>query len=87
MGNPFGSESDMSRIDLDSKTLQASYFHKSNKVFFLLGKNHRSKYGKNRKNNNSNKIQDLEKEEAMKGLEKFANIANIAKLTRISLAS
>ena len=72
---------------LIAKLCKQVIFTKVTRFFFLLGKNHRSKYGKNRKNNNSNKVQDLEKEEAMKGLEKFANIANIAKLTRISLAS
>ena len=51
---------------------------------FLLAKNLRYQYDKNRKDNESNEIQDLEKEEAKKGLEMSAKIA---KGTRIFLAS
>ena len=50
------------------------------RIFFLLAKNTRDKYRKNKK---SNENQDLEKEEAKKGPEMSANIAKIEKVTRI----
>ena len=52
---------------------------KVTRIFYLLAKNTRDKYRKNR----TNKNQDLETEEAKKGPEMSANIAKIAKVTRI----
>ena len=43
--------------------------------FFLLAKNTRDKYRKNRNNKKSNKNQDFETEEAKRGPEMSANIA------------
>ena len=43
--------------------------------FFLLAKNTRDKYRKNRNNKKSNKNQDRETEEAKRGPEMSANIA------------
>ena len=43
--------------------------------FFLLAKNTRDKYRKNRNNKKSNKNQDLETEEAKRGPEMSAMIA------------
>ena len=66
---------DMSRIDLVSKNLLASFFAIVAKEIienkFCQKITYKSR--KNRKNNKSNKNQDLEKKEAKKGPEMSAN--------------
>ena len=51
------------------------------RIFFLLAKNTRDKYRKNKK---SNKNQDLETEEAKMGPEMSANIAKVTRIFHVS---